>query len=57
MEKLENRLSVVLPPALREYVQRVAERELIAESAVVRRLVADAARTEQAALASGREAA
>ena len=42
-------VSVPLPAELREYVQRVAERELIPQAAVIRRLVANAARGEQAA--------
>jgi hypothetical protein len=44
MAKRDNQVSVPLPAALREYVQRVAEREVTSQAAVIRRLVAEAAR-------------
>jgi metal-responsive CopG/Arc/MetJ family transcriptional regulator len=37
-------VSVPLPAELRAYVQRVAEREVTSQAAVIRRLVAEAAR-------------
>jgi hypothetical protein len=39
-------VSVPLPAELREYVQRIAEREVTSQAAVIRRLVADAARQD-----------
>jgi hypothetical protein len=41
-------VSVPLPTELREYVARVAEREVTSQAAVIRRLVAEAARNAQA---------
>jgi hypothetical protein len=43
MSNLEQ-TSVPLPPQLREFVRSVAEREERSQAAVIRRLVADAAR-------------
>jgi hypothetical protein len=40
-------VSVPLPAELRQYVLRIAEREVTSQAAVIRRLVADAARQEQ----------
>jgi hypothetical protein len=40
-------VSVPLTAELREYVQRVAEREVTSQAAVIRRLVAEAARNAQ----------
>jgi hypothetical protein len=40
-------ITVPLPPPLRAYVREVAERELIPQAAVVRRLILAAARSEQ----------
>jgi hypothetical protein len=50
MSNLEQ-VSVPLPPALRAYVERAAEREMISQAAVIRRAVAReaaAARKSQA---------
>jgi hypothetical protein len=49
----QEQISVPLPAELREFVQRVAERELVSQAAVVRRLVADAARQESREHAHG----
>jgi hypothetical protein len=43
MSNLEQ-VTVPLPPQLREFVRSVAEREERSQAAVIRRLVADAAR-------------
>jgi hypothetical protein len=44
MSNNRDQISVPLPAALRAYVQRVAEREVTSQAAVIRRLVAEAAR-------------
>jgi hypothetical protein len=51
----QEQISVPLPAELREFVARVAERELVSQAAVVRRLVADAARQESREHAHGRQ--
>jgi hypothetical protein len=42
-------VSVPLPPALRDFVARVAEAEDRSQASVIRRLVAEAARQQQQA--------
>jgi hypothetical protein len=45
--KFETRFEMRMPVSLREYLQRAAEREMITQAAVVRRLVAEDARRSE----------